>query len=113
MIVDAGKVRMADLIVDDFINFAVGDGGDDTSTAQTTMDNQIAIKAADSINRQGNVVVYTVTFTGSELESNIINELGIFNNENPKKLLTRVNFKGIGPLSSSESVAFTFMLVIE
>jgi len=113
MIVDAGKVRMADLLKTDFINVAVGDGGDDTSTAQTTMDNLIAEKAADSIDRQGNTIVYTVTFTGSELNANVINELGIFNDETPKKLLTRVNFNSIGPLSSSDSVAFTFRLVIE
>jgi len=114
MIVDVGKKRIGDLLIPDFKYIGVGDGGDDTSTAQTTLDNEISgTRKEATVARQGNTLVYEVTFSGSELTSNIINELGIFNAATNGTLLTRVNFKAIGPLGSSDSVAFTFRLVME
>ena len=114
MIIDVGKKRIRDLMKDDFKYIGVGDGGDDSSTAQTTLDNEISETSPRKIATvapQGNTLVYDITFSGSNLTGNIINELGIFNSAGT--LLTRVNFKAIGPLGSSDSVAFTFRLVVE
>ena len=114
MIVDIGKKKIGDLVIPEFKYIGVGDGGDDTSTAQTTLDNEISdTRLEASVARQGNTLVYDVTFQGSDLTSNVINELGIFNAATNGTLLTRVNFKTIGPLASSDSVAFTFRLVVE
>ena len=114
MIVDIGKKRIGDLLIPDFKYIGVGDGGDDTSTAQTTLDSEISnTRKQATVARQGNTLVYDVTFAGSDLSSNVISELGIFNASTNGTLLTRVNFKAIGPLASSDSVAFTFRLVVE
>ena len=113
MIVDEGKEKSADLIRAEFNYIAVGDGGDDTSTSQTTLDNQIFRKVVDSSEVVGNTIVYTASFTGTDLTSNVITELGIFNGASSSaKMLSRVNFNSIGPLASNESVSFTFRVVI-
>lgn len=121
MIVDSGKKELGDLLIGAtpsaaFAWIAVGDGGDDTSTSQTELDNEISRKAA-TVTRVGNTLVYNVTFTGSDLTSNLVRELGIFNKATKgasnEVLLTRVNFNAIGPLTSSDSVAFIFRLEVE
>ena len=112
MITDAGKNKSADLLMTNFTHIAVGDGGDDTATSQTTLDHEIVRKAADSKQVVGNTIVYTISFTGSELLSNVISEMGVFNDSSAGDMLSRVNFKSIGPLSSNETVSFTFRVVI-
>jgi len=114
MITDAGKNKTADLIVGNFLYIAVGDGGDDTATSQTTLDHEIARKEADSKQVIGNTIVYTVTFTGDEITTNVISEMGVFNHATTGNgdMLTRVNFNSIGPLASNETVSFTFRVVI-
>ena len=120
MIVNTGKQQLVELISDaaavPFTFIAVGDGGDDTSTSQTQLDNEIHRKTA-GVNRVGNTLVYTVTFTGDNLTTNVIRELGIFNvltkGAAGEKLLARVNFDAIGPLTSSDEITFTFRLEVE
>jgi hypothetical protein len=112
MIVDAGKKKVGDLLIGNFTFIAVGDGGDDTSTSQSVLDNEVSRKPA-TVNRVGNTLIYDVTFTGADLISNIVNEIGIFNASSGGEMLSRVNFNTIGPLSTSESVSFTFRLEVE
>lgn len=116
MIVDAGKKGLGDLVIANsaFTYVGVGDGGDDTSTSQSELDNEVFRKLA-TVNRVGNTLVYNVTFTGTDLSSNLIRELGIFNHATigSGTLLTRVNFNAIGPLTSSDEVKFIFRLEVE
>ena len=91
MIVDEGKEKTADLVRTEFNYIAVGDGGDDTSTSQSTLDNEIYRKVVDSSEVVGNTIIYTASFTGTNLTSNVITELGIFNNSSSTaKMLSRV-----------------------
>ena len=48
MIVDEGKEKAANLIKTEFNYIAVGDGGDDTSTSQSTFNNEIYRKIVES-----------------------------------------------------------------
>lgn len=116
MIVDAGKKGLGELVIANsaFTYVGVGDGGDDTSTSQTELDNEVKRKLA-TVNMAGNTLVYNVTFTGADLSTNLIRELGIFNHETigSGTLLTRVSFDAIGPLSSSDEVKFIFRLEVE
>ena len=113
MIVDEGKSKAAELIKTEFNYIAVGDGGDDTSTSQNTLDNEVFRKVVDASEVVGNIIVYTASFTGANLTSNVISELAIFNNaSSTAKMLSRVNFNSIGPLASNESVSFTFRVVV-
>jgi len=124
MIVDAGKKAVLDLAIaaNQFKYLDFGDGGDDTSTSQTTLDRSIltssgstaiadgSYKRLISPTRVGNTLIYEITLTGAELASNVISELGVFNNAGT--MLSRVNFKPIGPLASNETISFTFRLEV-
>jgi hypothetical protein len=114
MITDAGKNATADLLIgtNGFTHIAVGDGGDDTASSQNTLDNEVFRKAADSKTVVGNTIVYTVSFTGADLLSNVISEMGVFDDASAGSMLSRVNFKSIGPLASNETLSFTFRVVI-
>ena len=111
MIVNAGKIKLASLLIGNFSKIDVGDGGDDTSTSQTSLDHSILTTKKDcSPTIIGNTAVYEVSFTGSELNANIISEIGVFNSD--EIMLSRVNFNSIGPLASNETVSFTLRLEV-
>ena len=122
MIVDTGKKALLDLAIgtDQFKYIDIGDGGDNTSTSQTTLDRSIltstsgvaindsTYKKEVSPTRVGTTLIYDINLTGAELASNVISEIGVFNNAGI--MLSRVNFKPIGPLAASESISFTFRM---
>ena len=122
MIVDTGKKALLDLAIgtDQFKYIDIGDGGDNTSTSQTTLDRSILTSTSGvaindstskkevSPTRVGTTLIYDINLTGAELASNVISEIGVFNNAGI--MLSRVNFKPIGPLAASESISFTFRM---
>ena len=116
MILDAGKKAVADLIkgTNGFKWIDIGDGGDDTSVSQTTLDHSVlTARKAVTPTKVGKVLIYEVSFTGSELASNIVSEIGIFDNETEGNMLSRVNFNTIGPLAANETISFTLRLGVE
>ena len=122
MIVDTGKKALLDLAIasNQFKYIDIGDGGDNTSTSQTTLDRSIltstsgvaiddsTYKKEVSPTRVGTTLIYDINLTGAELASNVISEIGVFNKAGI--MLSRVNFKPIGPLAASESISFTFRM---
>lgn len=122
MIVDSGKKALLDLAIasNQFKYIDVGDGGDDTSVSQTSLDNSVltstntttiadgSYKKEVSPTRVGNNLVYEISLSSTELASNVISEIGVFNNAGV--MLSRVNFKPIGPLAASETISFTFRM---
>jgi len=120
MIVDKGKKRIAELItgIEDgsrttFTQVRVGDGGDSTSMSQTTLDSQVANKAVTPT-LVGNTLIYEIELLGSDLSSNIISELGIFDGTGADaNMLCRVSFDPIGPITASETLTFNFRVEIE
>ena len=115
MIIEVGKDKVAELIQGNFTFIDVGNGQTDSSVADTTLNNSILnSRKPASVNKIGNILVYTVDFTGAELQSNVISELGIFNNGTigSGEMLSRVNFNSIGPLSADETISFTFRLTV-
>jgi hypothetical protein len=123
MIVDAGRKQIAKLITGlqdnnestpvAFKYVRVGDGGDNTSMSQTTLDSQISTHKVVTPIPVGNTLVYEIEFLGSELTSNVVSELGIFDAAEGGNMLCRVNFDPIGPLSADETLTFSFRVEIE
>ena len=122
MIVDSGKKRIAELITGangiTSNNFAfkyvrAGDGGDSTSMTQTTLDSQVSETKTVTPNLVGSTLIYEIEFQGSDLSSNTISELGIFDAATGGKMLCRVNFDPIGPIGASETLTFNFRVEIE
>lgn len=130
MIVTEGKKQVAKLItgLQDNITYAttsgtrtdsnfryirVGNGGDSTSPSQTTLDNQVGDAKTSTPDLVGNTLVYTVTFTGADISSNTISEIGIFDAAEGGSMLSRIVFDDVGPLTASESITFTLRLEVE
>ena len=123
MIVDAGKKQMARLIsgIQDnneatpicFKYVRVGDGGDSTSMSQTTLDSQISQTKTVVPILVGNTLIYEIELLGSDLSSNVVSELGIFDAAIGGTMLCRVSFDSIGPITASETLTFNFRVEIE
>ena len=120
MIVDSGKKQAARLITGiesgsrtTFTHIRVGNGGDNTSASQTTLDNQVGAAKTATPTLVGNTLVYDVTFLGSDISSNTISEIGIFDAATGGNMLSRIVFDDIGPLSASESITFTLRIEVE
>lgn len=115
MIIDAGRKAIGDLIIasGEFRYIDIGDGQDDSSSSQTLLDHSI-LGARKLIvpERIGNILIYTVDFTGSEISSNVISEMGIFDALTGGNMLSRVNFNSVGPLAADETISFTFRLEV-
>jgi hypothetical protein len=120
MIVDAGKKRIAELFTGiesgsrtTFTHIRIGNGGDNTSTSQTTLDNQVGAAKTATPTLVGNSLVYAVTYTGADISANTISEIGIFDSATGGTMLSRIVFDDIGPLTASESITFTLRIEVE
>ena len=120
MIVTQGKKRVAQLITGlqsngttKFVHIRVGNGGDSTSPSQTTWDNQVGAAKTATPDLVGNTLVYTVTYTGADISSNTISEIGIFDAATGGNMLSRIVFDDVGPLTASESITFTLRIEVE
>ena len=121
MIVDTGKKQIAKLITGIQPNNAgvafkyvrVGDGGDSTSMSQTTLDSQVSETLTVVPSLVGNSLIYEIELLGSDLSSNVVSELGIFDASEGGNMLCRVSFDPIGPITSSETLTFNFRVEIE
>ena len=120
MIVDTGKKRIAELLSGRennqtyaFKYVRVGDGGDSTSMSQTTLDSQISQTKTVVPILVGNTLIYEIELLGSDLSSNVVSELGIFDAAIGGTMLCRVSFDPIGPITASETLTFNFRVEIE
>ena len=121
MIVDKGKKRIAELLSGDVNNqtyafkyVRVGDGGDNTSMSQTTLDSQVSDTKTIEPTLVGNTLIYEIELLGSDLSSNVISEIGIFDGTGADaNMLCRVSFDPIGPITASETLTFNFRVEIE
>ena len=69
----------------------------------------------DTLN-EGDKVEYVVEFSGANLASASISELGIFNTATSgasgEAMLSRVNFNALTPLASTDKLEFKFTMVV-
>ena len=117
MIVEEGKKAIAKLIHDHFDKIDIGDGGDDTSSSQTTLDHSVVTQKTATKSVVGKQVVYQVEFAGSEISAASIAEIGIFANNTDATLngdlLSRINFNSLGPFAASDTIGFSIVVVID
>ena len=111
MITDAGtKDIVANYILAQYTTVKVGNGGDDTSSAQTELDSLTVSKVvtASALDSQ---IIWTIEFTGSEIGAQGISELGIFKTSDDT-LLSRVTFPNTGVIASTDSITFTIRMEV-
>ena len=119
MIVDSGKNDLAlSYIKDNYQKIKVGVGSDATTAGTVDLDSPIVQSDGTVLTKtsiipsvQNSRLAWTVTFTGAELGTQGVSELGIFKNSGDT-LLSRVTFANTGVVSSSDTVTFTIELEV-
>jgi len=114
-VVNTGANEIADHIAATYRVVAVGNGGDTTSLQSTGLNSFVRMKTGIIPDVVGSSLIYNVSFTGAEIPSSGISELGIFktgtsesNGTTPPNgiLLSRVTFTNTGVVGSSDTVSF-------
>ena len=110
MIVDIGKEVLAQTLATSFTTVKIGNGGDDTAGSQKELDSVITTKTVTP-SRIGSQLVWTASFTGAEIGTQGVSELGIFNSAD--SLLSRVTFTNTGVVPSTDTVTFTIRVEVD
>lgn len=110
MIVDSGKEAIASTVASTFTKVRIGNGGDDTAASQTALDAFVAEKTVTP-SRIGSQLVWNASFTGADIGTQGVSELGIFNSADT--LLSRVTFTNTGVVPSADTVTFTIRLEVD
>ena len=110
MIVITGKEALAATIASTYTKVKVGNGGDDTAASQSALDSFVAEKTVTP-SRIGSQLVWTAAFTGADLGTQGVSELGIFDSSNT--LLSRVTFTNTGVVASADTVTFTIRVEVD
>tara|TARA_R110002020_G_scaffold97100_5_gene231945 strand:- start:3508 stop:3864 length:357 start_codon:yes stop_codon:yes gene_type:complete len=118
MITTEGKTKLKDYVISTFTHFQVGTGGDSTNPNAGDLDSPLGSKATIS-SASGQVlssgessIDFSFTILGSAYVGNTIKEVGIFDSTG-NTLLVRVNYDGIGPLTSSDEVEFIITVEVD
>lgn len=113
MITDKMKELVATYIQGIINDGDFGMGGNSTSPIATTLDVPLSLSITPSVVKSAdNVLEVRLSVSGatSALNGKVLREAAIFNGSN---LLTRSNFNGIGPFSSSETLELFFIIEVE
>ena len=114
-IVNTGANEIADHVAASYRVVAIGNGGDTTSVQSTGLNSFVRMKTGIIPNVAGSSLIYNVSFTGAEIPSSGVSELGIVktgtsesNGTTPPNgiLLSRVTFTNTGVVGSSDTVSF-------
>ena len=110
MIVNTGKEALAATIASTYTKVKVGNGGDDTAASQSALDSFVAEKTVTP-SRIGSQLVWTAAFTGADLGTQGVSELGIFDSSNT--LLSRVTFTNTGIVANADTLTLTVRLEVK
>lgn len=112
MITDELKKQVATQIVSIINKGRVGIGGNATSPSATGLDvDSGSTPTVTVIKSSENVVEAKVSISGSAITGQVIREVGLLDSSD--RLLSRFNFEGIGPFSSSETLEIFILMEVE
>tara|TARA_R110000751_G_scaffold305580_1_gene422206 strand:- start:598 stop:948 length:351 start_codon:yes stop_codon:yes gene_type:complete len=116
LILDELRQQLATQLLTILNNGKIGLGGNSTSPASLTLDVPLnnSTTTFTVIKSNDNIIEVLAKFDGSLLTGEVVRELGIFDNSSPtNKMLSRVNFNGVGPFASTDSVEFFLTIEVE
>ena len=132
MITEKAKEKVALFIKEFFQTANVGTGGDSTNPNSNVLDVPILADNVSTTNyvSDRSTIDFNVSFTGSQIEGHTIREFAIFSATTPtddnfdelrtttsysaeSTMLSRLNFDGIGPFSSSDQIDITLIIEVE
>lgn len=120
-VVNTGANEIADHIAATYRVVAVGNGGGTTSLQSTGLNSFVRMKTGIIPDVVGSSLIYNVSFTGAQIPSSGISELGIFKTGTGESdgttppngiLLSRVTFTNTGVVGSSDTVSFQVRLEV-
>ena len=89
----------------------LGFGGNSTNPISNALDVPSGVAVSvQTANSDENVIEVKVSVVGGLVTGRVIRELGLFNSSD---MIQRVNFDGIGPFSSGETIEFFILLEVE
>ena len=139
MITETAKRKVALFLKEFFTEANVGVGGNASNPNSNDLDVPILTTKANTTNAESseNVIDFTATFTGSQLDGNTVREFGIFgtlpvdtgfdemyggtadpattgaNYASEVIMLSRVNFDSLGTFNSSDELEITLTVEVE
>ena len=134
MITDITKRKVALFIKDMYTKANIGNGGNATSPNATDLDVPILTTKQTTTNTESDdtTIDFAVSFSGSSLQGNTVREIAFFSDTMPTDtnfdelrtttsytpegddvMLARINFDAIGPVTSSDTLDFTFTMEVE
>ena len=109
----ARAVMKADVIAA-YTHFEVGTGGDSTNPNANTLDSPLGNRATlTSVSSGESSVDFSFTVQGSTFVGHTIKEVGIFSASTSGNMLLRVNYDGIGPLTSLDEIEFIITVEVD
>lgn len=113
MITDFMREEIATLIMNNLlISAKVGLGGNSTNPIATDLD--VALSVSPTITKtksNANVIEAKISIAGSSIQGKVLREAGIFKTSN--EMVQRVNFSGIGPFSTTETIDIFILMEVE
>ena len=116
MITEKLRELVAEKIRTDFMDSAaVGQGGNNTNPVSGTLDASLGINITPQTSAStGSVIEAKLSIGGSALNSNIIREVGIFDNATPTaNMIQRINFDAVGPISTTDTLEIIILMEVE
>lgn len=104
-------------IRDQVLNADLGLGGNSTNPINNTLDVPLGLNLSGSSivksESNENVLEVKVSVNSSTISGKVIREIALFDNTNPKKMLQRLNFEGVGPFAADEVIEFFIHIEVE
>jgi len=134
MITDITKRKVALFLKDMYTKANIGNGGNATAPNATDLDVPILTTKLGTTNNESNdtTIDFSVSFSGGSLQGNTVREIGFFSDTMPQDaqfdelrtttsytvetsdvMLARINFEAIGPITTSDTLDFTFTMEVE
>ena len=114
MITDKMKELIATHIKNTLVTTGdIGMGGNSSSPSSSSLDVPLGLNITPSvIATNSNTIEVKLSIPGSSalMSGKVIREAGFFNSSN---LLSRVNFDGVGPFASNETLEIFFIIEVE
>lgn len=115
MIVD----KLRELVIDEIQNQVgkadLGLGGNSTNPTATTLDVALGLTTSQAVLVESesdlNVVEFKITVQGNNIDGKVIREAGLLTSGG--NLLQRVNFDGIGPISTTDTLEIFILMEVE
>jgi len=114
MITRDGREELKNYIMEYYTTAKIGTGGDSTNPNASDLDSPLSpsLTSISAANSGETSVDFKFTILGSAYTGDTIKEVGIFH-KTTSELLVRVNYDGIGPLTSTDEVEFIITVEVD